>query len=262
MSKPVWHRGVSPDDPEGCFFSVPFDEVELDRAGNASPAPHGHYCWMNAAYLLGTRLADAFAKYGWSMAIRGIEGGGRVEGLPVHTFPGDGDEPGLHGPTEVDIPDRRETELGTLGFLALVHVKYTNDAVFLGAQTTQKPMQYDRPEASLNAAVATQLPYVLASSRFAHYLKMMARDKIRSFLELSELQNWLNRWITTYVNSDRNASAETRARFPLAEAKLTVRAVEGKPGSYEVLAFMRPWLPSQELSAALRVVVEIPKVID
>jgi type VI secretion system protein ImpC len=237
-----------------------FEEVPLDERGKARPVPHEHYTWMNASYVMGTKLTDAFAKYGWCTAIRGAEGGGKVDGLPAHVFTSDDGDADLKCPTEIGITDRREAELSKLGFLPLCHYKNTDYAVFFGAQTAQKPRKYDRPEATANAAISARLPYIMATSRIAHYLKVMARDKIGSFLEATDCEAWLNRWIKNYVNSNPNADQEMKARYPLAEAKVQVREIPGKPGSYNAVAWLRPWLQFEELSASLRMVARIPQL--
>ena len=150
-------------------------------------------------------LTDAFAKYGFCAAIRGAEGGGKVEDLPAHVFTTDDGDLDAKCPTEIGITDRRESELSNLGFLPLCHYKNTDYAVFFGAQIAQKPKKYDRPEATANAAISARLPYIMATCRFAHYLKVMARDKIGSFMEASDVERWLNRWINNYVNANENA---------------------------------------------------------
>jgi len=237
-----------------------FEEVELDALGKAKPVPHDNYAWMNAAWTLGARMTDSFSKSSFCVAIRGAEGGGKVEGLPAHIFTSDDGDPDLKCPTELGITDRREAELSKMGFLPLCHYKNTDYAVFFGSQTCQKPKKYDRPEATANAAISARLPYLMATSRFAHYLKVMARDKIGSFMEASDCEEWLNRWIGNYVNSNPKASAETKAKYPLAEAKVQVKEIPGKPGSYNAVAWMRPWLQMEELTASLRMVASIPKL--
>jgi type VI secretion system protein ImpC len=236
-----------------------FEEVELDRQGKAKPVPHDHYAWMNAAYVLGTKLTDAFAKYGWCTAIRGAEGGGKVEGLPAHIFTSDDGDPDLKCPTEIGITDRRENELSKLGFLPLCHYKNTDYAVFFGAQTTQKPKKYDRDIATANAAISARLPYIMATSRIAHYLKVMGRDRIGRFMEAPDCEAWLNRWIRNYVNANKDAGQETKAKYPLAEARIEVKEVPGRPGSYTATAWLRPWLQFEELTTALAMVARIPK---
>ena len=235
-----------------------YEEAPYDEAGAAKPMQHNEYCWMNAAYAMGTKLTDAFAKYGFCTAIRGAEGGGKVENLPYHVFTSDDGDLDAKCPTEIAITDRREFELSNLGFLPLCHYKNTDYSVFFGAQTVQKPKKYDRPEATANAAISARLPYIMATSRFAHYLKVMARDKIGSFMEAGDCERWLNRWITNYVNGNENAGQEMKARFPLREARVEVKEIPGRPGSYNAIAYLRPWLQMEELTTSLRMVARIP----
>ncbi len=235
-----------------------FEEVELDEKGDSKPVPHDNYAWMNAAYVLGGRLTDAFAKTGWCTAIRGAENGGKVEGLPAHVFQSDDGDKALKCPTEIAITDRREAELSKLGFLPLCHYKNTDYAVFFGAQTAQKAKKYDRPEATANAAISARLPYIMASSRIAHFLKVIARDKIGSFMERQDCEEWLKRWIANYVSSDPHPSDDVKARYPLAEAQIKVEEIPGAPGSYNAVAWLRPWLQLEELTTSLRMVAKIP----
>lgn len=236
-----------------------FEEASLDSEGRQLELQHNDYSWSNAAYSMGTTLTKSYAEYGWCTSIRGAEGGGKVEGLPTHTFISDDGDVDAKCPTEVGITDRREAELSKLGFLPLCHYKNTDHAVFFGAQTTQKPKKYDDPAASANAEISARLPYIMATSRIAHFLKVMARDKIGSFMEASDAEDWLNNWISNYVNSTPGASAEMKARYPLAEAKIEVKEMPGQPGVFSAVAWMRPWLQMEELSASMRMVASIPK---
>jgi type VI secretion system protein ImpC len=236
-----------------------YEEFPLDQAGRNVEVEHDKFCWMNAAYVMGTVMTRAFAETGWCTAIRGAEGGGKVENLPTFTFQSEDGDVDLKCPTEVQIADRREAELSKLGFLPLCHYKNTDYAVFFGGQTTQKPKKYDRPDATANAAISARLPYMMATSRIAHYLKVMARDKVGSFLEAKDAEKMLNRWIQNYVNGNPDAGQEMKARYPLAEARVEVVEVEGAPGSYNAVAYMRPWLQMEELTTSLRMVASIPK---
>jgi len=237
----------------------PVEEFDYEEGESGKALDHHHYCWMNSAFVMGTKLTDAFAKYQWCTAIRGAEGGGKVENLPTHTFTSDDGDADSKCPTEIGITDRREAELSKLGFLPLCHYKNTDFAVFFGAQTVQKPKKYDRPEATANAEISARLPYIMASSRFAHYLKIMARDKIGSFMEVEDCAKWLNRWIQNYVNANPDAGQETKARYPLREAQITVAEIPGRPGSYHAIAHLRPWLQMEELTTSLRMVARIPQ---
>jgi type VI secretion system protein ImpC len=236
-----------------------YEEAPVDARGKALAMDHESYCWSNAAYVMGARLTDAFARTGFCTAIRGAEGGGKVENLPTHVFTSDDGDLDAKCPTEIGITDRRELELSNQGFLPLCHYKNTDYAVFFGGQTAQRAKKYDRPEATANAAISARLPYIMATSRFAHYLKVMGRDKIGSFMEASNVETWLNRWIQNYVNPNVDAGQDMKARFPLREARVEVKEIPGKPGSYNAIAYLRPWLQMEELTASLRMVASIPQ---
>lgn len=236
-----------------------FEEVPVGSRGESIHVEHDQFCWMNAAYVMGTKLTDAFAKTGFCTAIRGVENGGKVENLPSYIFKADDGDMDLKCPTEIAITDRREKELSDLGFLPLCHFKNTDYSVFFGAQTCQKPKLYDRAAATANAAISARLPYMMATSRFSHFLKVIGRDKIGSNMEAPDLEAWLDRWIHNYVTSDPNPPSDVRARYPLAEAKVEVREIPGKPGSYNAIAWMRPWLQMEELTTSMRMVASIPK---
>lgn len=221
---------------------------------------HDKYLWMNAAWAYGARITDAFSKYGWMARTRGVEGGGKVEGLPVHTFPTDDGDVAMKCPTEIAISDRREFELSNLGFLPLLHSKNRDFAVFMGAQSCQKPKTYFDPAANANAELSAKFNYIMCVSRFAHYLKVMARDKIGSFMEVKDCERWLNDWINNYVIANpKDAGDEMKAKCPLADAKVEVREVKGKPGWYEAVAWLRPHFQLEALTASMRLVAEVPK---
>jgi type VI secretion system protein ImpC len=220
---------------------------------------HDKYAWMNAAWAYAARVTDAFAKWGWMARTRGVEGGGKVEGLPVHTFPTDDGDIAMKCPTEIAISDRREFELSNLGFLPLLHNKDTDNAVFMGAQSCQKPQKYFDPAANANAELSAKFNLIMCTSRFAHYLKVMARDKIGSFMETTDCQRWLNEWISNYCVDPNGTTEELRAQRPLSEARVDVRPVDGKPGWFEAVAYLRPHFQLETLTTSMRLVAEIPK---
>jgi type VI secretion system protein ImpC len=225
---------------------------------HVSGTDHSKYLWGNAAYALASRMTKAFSLYGWCAAIRGVEGGGLVEGLPVHNFYTDSGDVAMKCPTESPITDRREKELADQGFAPLVHCKGTDYAAFFSVQSCNKPKLYDSDAANANARLASQLPYIMAVSRFAHYLKAMMRDKIGSFTSRTECERWLNKWITNYVTPDDTASAATKAQYPLRDARIEVMEIPGKAGAYRAVAFLRPHFQLDELTVSLRLVAELP----
>lgn len=230
----------------------------LTFAEDVDGRDHSKYLWGNAAWALGLRLTDAFSKYGWLAAIRGVEGGGLVQGLPTHTFMTDDGEIALKCPTEIAITDRREKELSDLGFISLCHCKGADYAAFFGGQTSQKPKKYNLDSANANSSLSARLPYVLNASRFAHYIKAIMRDKIGSFMTASNVEEYLNTWIANYVLLTDDAPQEVKARFPLREARVDVREIPGKPGSYNATVFLKPHFQLEELTASVRLVAELP----
>jgi type VI secretion system protein ImpC len=231
-------------------FNFEEDTVGLD---------HDKYAWCNAAYAMATNINRSFKMWGWCSRIRGIESGGAVENLPLHTFPTDDGGVDMKCPTEVAISDRREAELSKNGFLAMIHRKNSDFAAFIGSQSLQKPLEYDDPDATANAALAARLPYLFACNRFAHYLKCMVRDKVGSFKTREAMERWLNKWILNYVDGDpANSTESTKAQRPLAAAEVVVEEIEGAPGYYQSKFFMKPHYQLEGLTVSLRLVSKLP----
>jgi type VI secretion system protein ImpC len=236
--------------------TAPVDEFafEEDTEGN-----HNNYAWMNASYAMGTNITRAFKLYGWCTRIRGVESGGMVEGLPVHTFPSDDGGVDMKCPTEIAITDRREAELAKNGMMPLSHWKNTDYSVFVGAQSLHKPAEYDDPDATANANLGARLPYLFATCRFAHFLKCMVRDKIGGFSSRDQMAQWLNSWILKYVDGDpANSSEEQKARYPLAAAEVVVEEIPGNPGYYSSKFFLKPHYQLEGLTVSLRLVSKLP----
>jgi type VI secretion system protein ImpC len=237
----------------------PVEEFEFEE--DTSGADSNKYTWCNAGYAMAVNINRAFKLYGWCSRIRGVESGGAVEGLPVHTFPSDDGGVDMKCPTEIAISDRREAELAKNGLMPLIHRKNSDVAAFIGAQSLNKPAEYDDPDATANANLAARLPYMFACCRFAHYLKCIVRDKIGSFKERPAMERWLSNWILNYVDGDpANSSEETKARKPLAAAEVVVEEVEGNPGYYTSKFFLRPHYQLEGLTVSLRLVSKLPSV--
>jgi len=234
----------------------PLEEFGFEE--DTEGADHNKYTWSNAAYAMATNITRSFKLYGWCARIRGTESGGMVEGLPCHTFPTDDGGVDMKCPTEIAITDRREAELGKNGLMPLSHYKNTDYAVFIGAQSLQKPTVYDDADATANANLAARLPYLFATCRFAHYLKCMVRDKIGSFKERGDMEMWLNKWIKQYVTENPTATEEQKSRFPLAAAEVKVEEVAGNPGYYSSKFFLRPHFQLEGLTVSLRLVSKLP----
>ncbi|MEM7742254.1 MAG: type VI secretion system contractile sheath large subunit [Pseudomonadota bacterium] len=235
----------------------PVEEFAFEE--DTEGADSNKYCWVNAAYGMARNITRSFKDYGWCSRIRGVESGGVVEGLPTHTFPTDDGGVDMKCPTEIAISDRREAELAKNGLMPLIHRKNSDVAAFIGAQSLQKPAEYHDPDATANAALAARLPYLFATCRFAHYLKCIVRDKVGSFKERSDMQEWLQSWINNYVDFNAETSPEeVKAAHPLAAAEVQVEEIEGNPGYYGAKFFLRPHYQLEGLSVSLRLVSKLP----
>lgn len=242
-------------------YGEKFEKVaEFNFEEDVDGQDHDKYQWMNSAWTYATRITDAFSKYGWMARTRGVEGGGKVEGLPVHTFPTDDGDVAMKCPTEVAITERRENELSNLGFLPLIHCKNRDFAAFMGAQSCQKPLKYDREGATANAALSAKINQLFCVSRFAHFLKVMVRNRIGSFMERADMESWLTRWINNYTidpaSLQGGGSDELKAKYPLASAKIEVQDVPGQPGYYRAKAWLRPHFQLEGLDISLRLVAK------
>jgi len=232
---------------------------EFDFEEETGGGDHSRYTWANAAYAMAVNINRAFKQYGWCTAIRGVESGGAVEGLPVHTFPSDDGGVDMKCPTEIAISDRREAELANSGFMPLIHRKNTDVAAFIGAQSLQKPAEYTDPDATSNARLSARLPYLFASCRFAHYLKCMVRDKVGSFKERADMERFLSDWIKDYVlGNPGSAGDELKARKPLAGAEVKVQEIEGNPGYYSATFHLRPHYQLEGVNVTLSLVSRLP----
>ncbi len=235
----------------------PVDEFNFEE--ETAGGDHSKYTWTNAAYAMAVNINRSFKMYGWCSRIRGIESGGAVEGLPTHTFPTDDGGVDMKCPTEIAISDRREAELAKNGFMPLVHKKNSDFAAFIGAQSLQKPFEYDDPDATANANLSARMQYMFAVCRFGQYLKCIGRDKVGSFKERSDMEKWLNNWIMNYVDGDPANSSETvKAQKPLAAAEVVVEEVPGNPGYYNSKFFLRPHYQLEGLTVSLRLVSKLP----
>lgn len=235
----------------------PVDEFDFEE--DTTGTDHTKYTWSNSAYAMAVNINRSFKMYGWCSSIRGVESGGDVQGLPTHTFPTDDGGVDMKCPTEIAISDRREAELAKNGFMPLVHKKNSDFAAFIGAQSLQKPSEYDDPDATANANLAARLPYLFATCRFAHYLKCIVRDKVGSFKERGDMEVWLNRWIRNYVlDNPATATEQDKARYPLSAAEVVVEEVEGNPGYYSSKFFLRPHYQLEGLTVSLRLVSKLP----
>jgi type VI secretion system protein ImpD len=219
------------------------------------------FLWGNAAYAFGEVVVRAFAQSGWLARIRGVEqdvdAGGIVNDLPVHCFATDSTGIAPKCSTDVIVTDAQERDLSQFGFIPLCQGHDTEYSAFYSCESTQKSKKYSTAEATRNARITSMMHYTLCASRFAHYLKVLARDKIGGGTEASECERILHEWITQYVTPDADASPEVKARRPLREAQVQVRPHPAQPGSYQCSFHLWPHFELDDLVAAVRLNTEL-----
>jgi type VI secretion system ImpC/EvpB family protein len=223
---------------------------------NVSHLDGRDYLWGNPGYAYASVLMRSFATSGWLADIRGLrqdyDGGGLVTDLPSLSFPTDSAGVIPRPVTEVAISDSLERQLSELGLLPVCDCKDTPVAVFASGQSLQRPKHYDTADANTNAKISAMLPYILTVSRFAHYVKVIARTKTGSFGNAEELEGLLQDWIVDYVTADREASADVKGRKPLREANVTVQEEPGKPGSFYCIMRLAPHYELDEMVGTVR----------
>ncbi|WP_436716470.1 type VI secretion system contractile sheath large subunit [Roseiconus lacunae] len=219
------------------------------------------YLWGNPAYAYVSVLMRSFANSGWLADIRGlrqnVEGGGLVSDLPALSFPTDSKGVIPRPITEIAVSDSLERQLSELGLLPICDCKDTPMAVFASGQSLQRAKVYDTNEATTNAKISAMLPYILTVSRFAHYVKVIARTKTGSFATAEDLQRMLHDWIIEYVTADREASADVKSRKPLREASITVQPDPGKPGAFYCMMRLAPHYELDEMVGSIRLQTRI-----
>ncbi len=243
--------GDSPGSTHGFDFRE--DTSAPDRSG---------YLWGNPAFALAACAARAFAETNWLADVRGARpdasNGGRVVGLPAVGY-GTGRAETPRSVTDAHLTDHREKELSDLGFIPLCHTPGAAEAAFYSTPSAQKPKEYesDSPTATANARLSAMLHYILCASRFAHYLKVMIRDQVGSYTTPADIEDGLSKWLAGFVISNDDASSEMKAKYPLREAKVQVREIDGKPGSYQCAVFLRPHFQLDQLSAGIRLTTQL-----
>lgn len=219
------------------------------------------YLWGNAAYAFAGILIRSFADSGWLADIRGVQrgtaGGGLIGDLPAHSFSTDKRDLVVKSSTDVVVTDDLEKSLNELGFIPLCHCKDTEFSAYYSNGSVQKPKTYDREPANVNARMAGMLQYTLCVSRFAHYLKVLAREKLGMAIEASDCERLLQQWLVEYVTVDQEATAEVKSRFPLREASVKVHEIPGQPGKFECVAHLWPHYELDDLTAAVRLQTEL-----
>ncbi|MBF0304644.1 MAG: type VI secretion system contractile sheath large subunit [Alphaproteobacteria bacterium] len=227
--------------------TFPYDEDPATAAGGL---------WGNAAFAFARVAMRAFADHGWFADIRGtlpdVLGGGLVTDLPQSGFATDAPRVAGRFATEVAFPERQERELSELGFMPLAAIRMTPFAAFHFTQSAGLSARFDTPEATMSARLSSMLQYVLSVSRFAHYIKVMGRDRVGSYTSADQCELAVQRWLNAHTSGNDDASPETKARYPLRDARAVVRDVPGRVGAYYCTVQLQPHFQVDEIVSTFR----------
>jgi len=216
------------------------------------------WLWGSAAYAFAAVSIRCFATYAWFGDIRGAgrdrTGGGLVDELPLPWFTTD--RPGVapRHPVETILTERQERELSEQGFIPLMTARLTSFVVFNSNQSVWMPTRYDKAAARANARLSSMLQQIMCASRFAHYIKVIARDIIGATTTPEECQKRLSNWIYNYTMADTDTSLEMKAKYPLNKAQIEIRELPGKPGHYALIARLQPQFQLDEMGATFNLI--------
>ena len=248
------------------LFRKPYDLSDRNRFGfrfeeDCSGPGTNKLLWGNAVYTLAAVVMRSFQQTGWPASIRGVSSeeaeAGLVTGLPEYPFRTGEGNISLHCPIETTITDQQESEMSEMGFIPLCHCKDSNKAAFYSVPSVQKADEFDEEFASVNARISSMLQYMLCISRLAHYIKVIGRDKVGSYTEAIDCQNYLNEWLQQYITQDEQASAEVKAEFPLRDASVSVREQPGKPGHYFCKILLQPHYDLDDMVSSITLTTEL-----
>lgn len=220
-----------------------------------------HYCWGNAAYAFAAILIREFANVGWFGHIRGVPrneiGGGLLTNLPCDHFATDSRDIAIKPVTDVIITDTRERELSDLGLIPLCQCYDTPFAAFYGNQSVHKPARQSNRESEVNARLSAMLQHVLCGSRIAHYIKVMIRDKVGTFITAEECEDFLRDWLFKYTTGREDLEWQEQARYPLREAKVNVKEHPAKKGQFMCVIQLRPHYQLDQMVSELELKTEL-----
>ena len=223
-----------------------------------SGADHEKYLWGNSSFAFGANMVRAFVADGWSVQIRGPRSGGRVSDLPVHLYDvGKGKQ--MKIPTEVPISETLEFECANLGLIPLSIYEGTDYACFFSANSAQRPVIYDDPDATANSRINARLPYIMLGSRIAHYLKVLQRENIGATKDAGKIEQELNRWLGGLITKMPNPDEKTIAKYPLRAGQVTVSDIDDNPGFFRVEMSFMPHFQIEGMDINLMMVSKMPK---
>jgi type VI secretion system protein ImpD/type VI secretion system protein ImpC len=239
-------------DEAHCRFGFRYVEYAPDVASRV---------WMNAGYAFAACVLRAFANHAWPADVRGVqtdeEGGGIVTCLPTEPFATDPGHTFVRQAADVVLTDKQERDLVDAGLMPLSALPFGEEVAFSAVRSLQTPKRYTTDAATANARISSQINSMLCVGRFAHFLKVIGRDRVGSFQTADVIERRLQAWLANYVNSNLGGGRESRARYPLLAGRVSVTERPGKPGVFGCVIQLQPHFQLDDLSATFRLVTEI-----
>ncbi|WP_404343650.1 type VI secretion system contractile sheath large subunit [Pseudoalteromonas mariniglutinosa] len=223
--------------------------------------PETDMLWGNAAYQFVLTLIRAYGESGWFGHIRGIEPGkvskGVVTGLTKNHFATDIYRKEAKPPVDLIVTSKLEKQFSELGFIPASSVTNTEHIVFYSNSSVQQTKNYDSDSANINSRLSSMLQYILCVSRFAHYLKVLARDRVGSYSTPQACERALQAWINNYTTASDSASEQIRSKYPLSNARVKVSENTSRPGHYFSVLQLQPHFQLDQMVSSIKLVTEL-----
>jgi len=267
----TWNALRDTEDARFLAVTLPRVLTRLPHEGDVGRADGFHYreriehvddyLWGNACHAFGAVVLRSAETSGWPSDLSGcqvgVDGGGIVSELPLHEFGLDRPGTVAKPPTDLVVTDHAERAYGGLGLIALCACKDTPYAAFYSLPTLQRPKRHDRVDATRNAKLSALLQNILCVSRFAHYLKVLCRDREGSYADAGDIQKDLQVWLAKYTISGNDVPKELQAKHPLRSAQVQINEVPGKPGCYSSVIHLQPHMQFDQMTSSMRLVTEM-----
>ncbi|MES2614599.1 MAG: type VI secretion system contractile sheath large subunit, partial [Bdellovibrionota bacterium] len=251
----------------------------------------GNFLWGNCVFSFAAVAIKSFCKTGWYELMRGCNLDNPASGIvpdfiyfseykkhiqsELSTF-----EDFANGHFSTNLPNHykangenpvvmwfnlrttesMETQFAELGFIPLVPDMKFNCGVFYSCPSLHKHEEFQNAGANANADISSSLHYIMCASRFAHYIKVIGRDKIGGLTSATIVENYLQKWLGRYIKGTeriQNADAEFGSHAPLIDANVSVKESPLKTGVFSIEISLQPRFQSQNVISTIKLFSEI-----
>ena len=226
------------------FLGLTVSRVLLRQAHGTYEKRHkeADYLWGNPIYAYGTIAIQSFQQTGWFDGMRGIAKRpydfGAIYQTPVRQkILGHYDECWQRLVFESYFTDSMEKQLSDLGFIVFKDQPQMNRAILFHNQSYYLSQPQNSRE---DHRIDNMLHYLFCVCRFAHYVKIMMRNKIGSFLTADACERFLQRWLLNYTVDHKDGASLEKIVRPLRSARVKLSEKFGVSGHYHCLMYLQP----------------------